>query len=76
MVFEALKGDQMLVELAQRYQAHPNQITVWKKQLLEHVLDVFTNGQKTDQGPNVEGLRAEIDWLSIENDFYPLRSVV
>ncbi len=26
---EALKGDQTIVELSQRYQVHPNQITEW-----------------------------------------------
>jgi transposase len=30
VTLEALKGDQTVVELAERYQAHPNQITEWK----------------------------------------------
>ena len=32
VALEALKGDQTIVELSQRYQVHPNQITEWKKQ--------------------------------------------
>jgi len=31
VALEALKGEQTLVELSQRYQVHPSQITEWKK---------------------------------------------
>jgi len=69
VTLEALKGDQTLVELAQRYQVHPNQITAWKKQLLEHAPDAFTTGRKIDQEPNVKELHSKIGPLSMENDF-------
>jgi transposase len=36
VALEAVKGEQTVVEIAQRYQVHPNQITEWKRQLLEH----------------------------------------
>ena len=36
VALETLKGNQTIVELAERYQVHPSQITEWKKQLLEH----------------------------------------
>ena len=69
VALEALKGDQTIVELAERYQVHPNQITEWKKQLLDHAADVFGKGRNVDQGPDVKELHAKIGQLSMENDF-------
>jgi transposase len=37
----ALKGDRILAELVQQFEVHPNQITRWKRQLLERVLELF-----------------------------------
>lgn len=36
-----LKGDRTLGELAQQFDVHPNQITQWKGQLLEGVLELL-----------------------------------
>ena len=69
VALDTLKGEQTLVEIAERYQIHPNQITEWKRQLLEHAADVFSKGQKRDQGPSIKELHAKIGQLSMENDF-------
>jgi transposase len=69
VALEALKSEQTLVELSQRYQVHPNQITEWKRQLLERAPDIFSKEKKAEQGPNVKDLHAKIGQLSMENDF-------
>ena len=69
VALEAMKGEQTLVELAERYQVHPNQITEWKKLLLEHAPDIFSKNGKAEQGPDVKELHAKIGQLSMENDF-------
>jgi transposase len=37
----AVKGEKTLAELAQQFDVHPNQITIWRGQLLEGAAGVF-----------------------------------
>jgi len=69
VALEAIKGDKTIVELAERFQVHPNQITEWKKQLLERAEEVFAKDKKTEEGPSVKELHAKIGQLAMENDF-------
>ena len=39
--FAALRGEQILGELAQQYDVHPNQIKQWRDQLLAGANDIF-----------------------------------
>ena len=69
VALEAIKGEQTLSELAERFQVHPNQITQWKKKLLAEAEQVFANGKKPVDGPNIKELHAKIGQLAMENDF-------
>jgi transposase-like protein len=67
----ALKGDKTLGELAQQFDVHANQVTEWKRQLLERASEVFggTGADKADEGLDLKTLHAKIGQLTLENDF-------
>lgn len=69
VALEAIKGERTLIELAEQFQIHPNQITKWKKQLLESAEEVFAKDKKTEEGVSVKELHAKIGQLAMENDF-------
>jgi transposase-like protein len=69
VALEAIKGEKTIVELAERFQVHPNQITEWKRQLLERAEEVFSREKKTETGTDVKELHAKIGQLAMENDF-------
>jgi transposase-like protein len=66
----AIKGDRTLVQLAEQFDVHPNQITSWKAQLEGGAADVFGGGNGAAQPAiDVKSLHAKIGELTLENDF-------
>jgi transposase len=68
----ALKGEKTLLELAQQFDVHANQITQWKSQLLEGAAGVFggeAKAEPAEASADVKTLHAKIGQLTLENDF-------
>ncbi len=49
----AIKGEQTITELSQKFDVQSNQITQWKNQLLDHASTVFEGG--SSKGPTYAG---------------------
>ena len=44
IALEALRGDRTLQEIASKRQVHPNQVSTWKRQAIDGLGEVFSNG--------------------------------
>ena len=64
----ALREDKTLAQLCQQYELHPNQINVWKRQLLSRAAEIFDSGQTT-QPVDLAPLHAKIGQQALELDF-------
>jgi len=73
VALEAIKGLKTINELAREFQVHPNAISLWKKQMLENIAEVFSNkrGPKTESNEELTDklyrqigkLQVELEWL-------------
>ena len=73
VAIEAIKGHRTVAELAGASEVHPNQVTQWKKQLLESLPEVFGRRRQEDHQQQEEltaqlyqqigQLKVELDWL-------------
>ena len=63
VALEALRGDRTIQEIATKHKVHPNQESTWKRQAVDGLGEVFSNG--TD----VRNLHAKIGELTVERDF-------
>ena len=62
----AAKGDKTVAELAQKYNLHANQISTWKKELLENAAMIFASESQLskDNTEEVDKLHAKIGQLT------------
>lgn len=59
VVLEALKEQETISSLASRYEVHPNQISLWKKQFLKNARISFSGSLGTEK--ELQQLKSERD---------------
>ena len=72
VALDALSGELTLSELASKYKIHPNQVSTWKRQAKNRIVDGFSGKAKscqTNSEDELKDLHAKIGQLTIENDF-------
>ena len=72
VALDALRGDKTIQEIASKHKVHPNQVSIWKRQAMDGLGAVFSNGTDRavrDHETEVRDLHAKIGELTVERDF-------
>ena len=72
IALEAIKGELTLAQISSKYGVHATQINLWKKQLLAHLPDAFSDKRKQEKAAHHDELAKlyeQIGRLKVENDF-------
>jgi transposase len=64
----ALREDKTLAQLCEEFEVYPNQISDWKRLLLDRAAEVFDGGTRPEP-VDLAPLHAKIGQLALENDF-------
>ena len=72
VVLESLKERSSIEELASKYELHPSQISMWRKQFLDNsslLFDNNTKGDKDEKDVLIKELYSQIGELKVANDW-------
>ena len=77
VALEALKEQLTLSQIAKKYSLHPNQVSTWKSQAKEDLLEIFGTGKENeDQEELISALYEKIGRLEIELDWLKKKSAL
>ena len=72
IALEAVKGQKQISEIAAEYQVHPQQVTQWKKELIENGAEIFSSfKEKTakDREKEKDTLFRQIGYQQVQIDW-------
>jgi len=49
----AIKGDKTIAQISSGFQVHPTQISGWKKQAIDNLLEIFKDTQKEKKAKRI-----------------------
>ena len=77
LALEAIKQDKTIAQLSSEYEVHSNQITQWKKRLIQESPNIFSGKRKKaiqdeeklqdELYQQIGRLKVELDWLKKKN---------
>ena len=73
VALEALRGDRTVQQIAARHEVHPNQVSLWKRQAVDGLAEVFADrrgSRQSEQETTIRDLHAKIGELTVERDFF------
>lgn len=77
VALEALKGEKTQAQIASEYEVHPNQVSAWKQEAQEVLVEAFSKkrGRKPKEvGPGEQALFEQIGRLQMELDWLKKKS--
>jgi transposase-like protein len=77
VALEAIRGQKTVNEIASQYDVHPSQVGTWKKQALESLPEVFSNGKvrsHEEEQAKLDALYQQIGQLQVELSFLKKRT--
>ena len=71
VALEAIQENMTIAEIASKYEVHPNQVGLWKKEAKKRLKELFSDQRKTGKHEKIsrDDILREVGQLKVENEF-------